>query len=128
MTRPAQVWDAIVPMATASMHPQDLHALGLWLAPGDLVTVQSSRDAVAIHVRRDDGTPPGAVFIPFAYYEAAAKLMTNAALDPFGKMPEVKYCAVRIARGGVPRMAAGYGTGAVPCANEPDTATPCAHS
>jgi formate dehydrogenase major subunit len=28
--------------------------------------------------------------------EAAANLLTNAALDPFGKIPEFKYCAVAI--------------------------------
>ena len=77
-----------------------------------MVTLQSRRGEVAIHVRRDDGTPSGAVFVPFAYYEAAANLMTNAALDPFGKIPEFKYCAVRVLRGGVPMAAAGYGTGA----------------
>ena len=47
-------------------------------------------------VRLDDGTPLGTVFIPFAYREAAANLLTNAALDPFGKIPEFKYCAVRV--------------------------------
>jgi formate dehydrogenase major subunit len=51
-------------------------------------------------VRRDDGTPTGAVFVPFAYYEAAANLMTNAALDPFGKIPEFKYCAIAVKAGG----------------------------
>ena len=40
--------------------------------------------------------PRGTVFIPFAYCEAAANLLTNAALDPFGKIPEFKYCAVRV--------------------------------
>ena len=64
-------------------------------------------------MRRDDGTPQGAVFIPFAYYEAAANLMTNAALDPFGKIPEFKYCAVAIRRDGQPAEVAGYGRGAV---------------
>ena len=59
------------------------------------------------------GTPPGAVFIPFAYYEAAANLMTNAALDPVGKIPEFKYCAVAVEPGGQVRQSAGYGTGAV---------------
>jgi formate dehydrogenase major subunit len=111
MTRRATVLDAIEPMATASMNGGDLEALGL--APGDVITVRSRRGEVAIHVRRDDGTPTGAVFIPFAYYEAAANLMTNAALDPFGKIPEFKYCAVHILRGGQPRPPAGYGTGAV---------------
>lgn len=59
----------------------------------------------------DPGAPT--VFISFAYYEAAANLMTPAALDPFGKIPEFKYCAVAIRRGGEPAGAVGYGTGAV---------------
>jgi formate dehydrogenase major subunit len=108
MTRRATVLDAIEPMATASMCGEDLAAVGL--EQGDVITVQSRRGQVAIHVRRDDGTPRGAVFIPFAYYEAAANLMTNAALDPFGKIPEFKYCAVAIRRGGTPAAISGYGT------------------
>lgn len=112
MTRRAAVLDAIEPMATASMNGADLQALGL--QPGDVATVRSRRGEVALHLRRDDGTPAGAVFIPFAYYEAAANLMTNPALDPFGKIPEFKYCAVQVVPGGTPRPAAGYGTGAVP--------------
>jgi formate dehydrogenase major subunit len=84
----------------------------LGVAPGDVITVASRRGAVAIHLRRDDGTPRGAVFIPFAYYEAAANLLTNAALDPVGKIPEFKYCAVAVTAGGTLREAAGYGTGA----------------
>lgn len=119
MTRRAQVLDAIEPIAMASMHPDDLQQMGL--APGDVVTVQSRRGEVAIHVRRDDGTPRGAVFVPFAYYEAAANLMTHAALDPFGKIPEFKYCAVRVVPGGTPEAAAGYGTGAVPCTDESES-------
>jgi formate dehydrogenase major subunit len=107
MTRRSEVLDALEPMATASLCGADLLALAV--QAGDVVTVQSRRGAVAIHVRRDDGTPPGAVFIPFAYYEAAANLMTNAALDPFGKIPEFKYCAVAIRRGGQAALAAGYG-------------------
>jgi formate dehydrogenase major subunit len=111
MTRRAVVLDAIEPMATASLCGADLVVLGL--EAGDVVTVQSRRGEVAIHVRRDDGTPRGAVFIPFAYYEAAANLMTNAALDPVGKIPEFKYCAVAIRRGGTPTFVAGYGTAAL---------------
>jgi formate dehydrogenase major subunit len=111
MTRRATVLDALEPIATASLCGDDLQALGL--APGDVITVQSRRGQVAIHVRRDDGTPRGAVFMPFAYYEAAANLMTNAALDPFGKIPEFKYCAVTIRRGGVARATAGYCCGSI---------------
>jgi formate dehydrogenase major subunit len=106
MTRRASVLDAIEPEATASLHGADMHKLDL--APGDTITVRSRRGEVAISVRRDDGTPQGAVFIPFAYYEAAANLLTNAALDPFGKIPEFKYCAVAVARGGTPAATTGY--------------------
>jgi formate dehydrogenase major subunit len=106
MTRRATVLDAIEPIATASLCGDDLQALGL--NAGDVITVQSRRGQVAIHVRRDDGMPKGAVFMPFAYYEAAANLMTNAALDPFGKIPEFKYCAVAIRRGGEALEIAGY--------------------
>ena len=109
MTRRAVVLDAIEPVATACMCASDLQALGL--QPGAVMTVESRRGAVVIHVRQDDGMPPGTVFIPFAYYEAAANLMTNAALDPFGKSPEVKDCAVAIRRGGQPALRPGYGTG-----------------
>ena len=108
MTRRARVLDAIEPMATASMNGQDMLTLGL--QPGDVLTVRSRRGQVSLHVRRDDGTPRGAVFIPFAYYEAAANLMTNPALDPFGKIPEFKYCAVAVSAGGVPARVPGYGT------------------
>ncbi|MBK6671932.1 MAG: formate dehydrogenase subunit alpha [Proteobacteria bacterium] len=106
MTRRAAVLDAIEPIATASMNGSDLQKLGL--SAGDTITVRSRRGEVSITVRRDDGTPDGAVFIPFAYYEAAANVLTNAALDPFGKIPEFKYCAVSISRGGTPLVAQGY--------------------
>jgi formate dehydrogenase major subunit len=49
-------------------------------------------------VRQDDAIPDGVVFIPFAFAEAAANLLTNPALDPFGKIPEFKYCAARVER------------------------------
>ena len=110
MTRRAAVLDALEPMATASMNGDDISAMGL--RPGDVVTLRSRRGEVALHLRLDDGTPQGAVFVPFAYYEAAANMMTNAALDPFGKIPEFKYCAVLVLAGGTPLPAGGYGTGA----------------
>jgi formate dehydrogenase major subunit len=94
MTRRATVLDALEPAATASLHSSELHRLGL--QPGDTVDIASRRGRVRLQVRQDDGTPLGTVFIPFAYQEAAANLLTNSALDPFGKIPEFKYCAVRI--------------------------------
>ncbi|MEQ1536508.1 MAG: formate dehydrogenase subunit alpha [Burkholderiaceae bacterium] len=106
MTRRASVLDALEPMATASLCGADMAAMGL--NAGDVITVKSRRGEVAIHIRRDDGTPRGAVFIPFAYYEAAANMMTNAALDPVGKIPEFKYCAVSITQGGNAALKTGY--------------------
>jgi formate dehydrogenase major subunit len=107
MTRRSGVLDAIEPLATASLCGADMAKLGL--QAGDVITVRSRRGQVTIHLRRDDGTPHGTVFIPFAYYEAAANLMTNAALDPVGKIPEFKYCAVAIEHGGIPPAVQGFG-------------------
>jgi len=104
------VLDALEPMATASINGLDLEEMSL--QPGDVVTLRSRRGEVVLHVRRDDGTPRGAVFVPFAYYEAAANLMTNAALDPVGKIPEFKYCAIQVLAGGTPHATPGYGSGA----------------
>ena len=108
MTRRATVLDAIEPLATVSMNGEDMTQLGV--SAGEVITVQSRRGKVGIHVRRDDGTPRGVIFIPFAYYEAAANLITNAALDPFGKIPEFKYCAVNLVKGGQAATVVGYGT------------------
>jgi formate dehydrogenase major subunit len=109
MTRRSAVLDAIEPEPTVSMHPLDLRDTGV--RPGEVVTVESRRGRISLFVRQDEGTPRGAVFIPFAYYEAAANLLTNPALDPFGKIPEFKYCAVRVSKGGKRPGDPGYGKG-----------------
>jgi hypothetical protein len=59
---------------------------------------RNQRGTVELAARQDDSVPDGVVFIPFAYVEAAANLLTNPALDPFGKIPEFKYCAARVDR------------------------------
>ena len=94
MTRRSAVLDALEPVATACLCGADIEALGL--VPGQRIRVRSRRGEVELLLRRDDGTAPGSVFIPFAYAEAAANLLTNAALDPFGKIPEFKYCAAAV--------------------------------
>jgi formate dehydrogenase major subunit len=109
MTRRATALDAIEPDPVALVHPQDLLALGA--RPGDVVTIESRRGTVALYARADDGTPRGAVFVPFCFYEAAINKLTNAALDPFAKIPEFKYCAVRVARGGEVGLQGSYGGG-----------------
>ncbi len=110
MTRRSGVLDAIEPEPTASLHPLDLKELGV--KAGEIVSVESRRGRISLYSRADQGTPRGAVFIPFAYYEAAANVLTNPALDPFGKIPEFKYCAVRVTKGGRAPANPGYGKGA----------------
>ncbi|MEP7262581.1 MAG: molybdopterin-dependent oxidoreductase, partial [Usitatibacter sp.] len=109
MTRRASVLDALEPLAVCSVHPLDLAAIGA--EGGDVITVASRRGEISLTARVDDGIPRGSVFIPFAYYEAAANLLTNAALDPFGKIAEVKYCAVRLRKGGTLQELGSYGGG-----------------
>ena len=96
MTRRASVLDALEPEAICEMAPNDLHRLGL--EPGDMVRLQSRRGAIETHVRMAGRVPEGVVFVPFCFAEAAANLLTNPALDPFGKIPELKYCAVKVER------------------------------
>jgi formate dehydrogenase major subunit len=57
--------------------------------------VITRRGSVELFARQDDAIPDGVVFIPFAFVEAAANLLTNPALDPFGKIPEFNFCAAR---------------------------------
>jgi formate dehydrogenase major subunit len=106
MTRRARVLDTIEPTPVASINPEDLQKLGV--SPGSAITVASRRGTISLSARADEGTPRGAVFIPFCYYEAAANLLTNPVLDPFGKIPEFKYCAVRVSAGGATSEVVGY--------------------
>ena len=111
MTRRTTVLDALEPDPTALIHPLDLDAIGA--KPGDVVTIESRRGEVHLFARADDGTPRGAVFVPFCYYEAAINKLTNPALDPFAKIPEFKYCAVRMRAGGEPPEQGSFGGGQV---------------
>jgi formate dehydrogenase major subunit len=111
MTRRTAVLDAIEPEPVASMNPQDL--TGLSVTPGEVITVESRRGRISLYARADDGTPRGAIFIPFCFYEAAANMLTNPVLDPFGKIPEFKYCAVRVTRGGTVMPVSSFGGGQV---------------
>jgi formate dehydrogenase major subunit len=96
MTRRANVLDTLEPEAVAFFSPKDLRRLNLWA--GDFVRLDTRRGAVEVKVRSDRDVPENMVFMPFCYAEAAANLLTNPALDPFGKIPEFKFCAVRVTR------------------------------
>ena len=111
MTRRAAALDFIEPEPVASVHPLDLERYGV--APGGTLTITSRRGSISLYARADDGMPRGAVFVPFCYYEAAANMLTNPVLDPFGKIPEFKYCAVKVTAGGAPLERLSFGGGSL---------------
>ncbi|MFD1157961.1 formate dehydrogenase subunit alpha [Roseovarius aestuarii] len=94
MTRRATVLDAVEPEANCSMHPSTLRKLGV--EPGDHVRLTTKRGSIEIMARADRAIAPDMVFLPFAYVEAAANILTNPAVDPYGKIPEFKFSAVKV--------------------------------
>jgi formate dehydrogenase major subunit len=93
MTRRAANLNAVEPIATACLNAQTLQRIGA--EPGQMLCISSRRGEINITARLDEGVADQTVFIAFAYAEAAANLLTNAALDPIGKIPEFKFCAVK---------------------------------
>ncbi len=94
MTRRSRVLDAIEPEPVINIHPEDLAGIGG--TEGDLLRVVSRRGELIAYARADSSMQREEIFIPFCYQEAAANLLTNEALDPYGKIPEFKYCAVQV--------------------------------
>lgn len=94
MTRRAPVLDALEPEASCSLHPATLRAIGI--RAGERVRLGTRRGDIEVMARADRAVAQGQVFMPFAYVEAAANMLTNPALDPFGKIPEFKYAAARV--------------------------------
>ena len=94
MTRRAKVLDAVEPEANASLHPKTLRAMGV--EPGEMIQLTTRRGSITIMARADRAVSEDMVFVPFAYVEAAANILTNPAIDPYGKIPEFKFAAVRV--------------------------------
>jgi formate dehydrogenase major subunit len=94
MTRRASNLDALEPAPTAALNPRTLAKLGV--RAGDRVRVVTRRGEIELWARADEALQDDMVFVPFAYVEAAANLLTNPQLDPYGKIPEFKYCAARV--------------------------------
>ncbi|MDK3071679.1 formate dehydrogenase subunit alpha [Sedimentitalea sp. JM2-8] len=94
MTRRASVLDWAEPEANASLHPQTLRKLGV--RPGDMIALETRRGRIEIMARADRAVATDMVFLPFAYVEAAANILTNPKLDPYGKIPEFKFSACRV--------------------------------
>ncbi|SLN26002.1 Putative formate dehydrogenase [Falsiruegeria litorea R37] len=94
MTRRSLVLDAVEPEANCSMNPRTLKLMGV--EPGEMVRLTTRRGSIDIMVRADRAIAEDMVFIPFAYVEAAANILTNPAIDPYGKIPEFKFSAIRV--------------------------------
>ena len=94
MTRRSKILDALEPEAVVSMNGSDIRRMEL--TPGDEVRVTTRRGTISLKLREDWELPQGLVFIPFCYAEAPANALTNPQLDPVGKIPEFKFCAVRV--------------------------------
>ena len=68
----------------------------LGLADGEMARVSSRRGTIVLATRVSHREARGNCFIPFHFREAAANLLTIDEIDPWGKIPEFKFCAVRI--------------------------------
>jgi formate dehydrogenase major subunit len=98
MTRHSPTLNAIEPDPVVMIHPEDLQKLGV--EPGEIITIKSRRGKISAYARADIGIQTGTIFMAFCYNEASANLITNEALDPSAKIPEFKFCAVKMTKGG----------------------------
>ena len=94
MTRRAGILDALEPEAFVALHPATLRRIGV--AAGGMVRLTTRRGTLALRARADRAVAEDCAFMPFAFVEAAANVLTNPQLDPFGKIPEFKFSAVRV--------------------------------
>ena len=94
MTRRATVLDHLEPEAIVSMNRWDMKRMSI--SAGEEVQVKTKRGSIVIKVRSDKEIPEGMVFIPFCFAEAAANVLTNPQLDPYGKIPEFKFSAANV--------------------------------
>ncbi len=94
MTRRSYALDAISPEAEVYMHPKDAADRGL--QHGEMVRARSRRGEIELRLRVSHREALGNCFIPFHFREAAANLLTIDEVDPYGKIPEFKFCAVQV--------------------------------
>ena len=98
MTRRSFALDAIQPEAHVYLNPDDAARMGV--TESAFVRVSSRRGTIELRARLSQRDTPGTCFIPFHFREASANLLTIDEIDPVGKIPEFKFCAVKIERAG----------------------------
>jgi formate dehydrogenase alpha subunit len=96
MTRRSEKLDREVPEGYVEISPEDAVQLGI--KKSGRVRVISRRGEIETRAWITRRVPPGTVFVPFHFAEAAANMLTNPAVDPVAKIPEYKVAAVRIER------------------------------
>jgi len=96
MTRKAKGLEALAPNPFVEVNPQDAKKLGV--KDGDQVKVSSRRGSIELAAKVDEKVDVGVIFIPFHYHEAVVNILTNPAMDPTAKIPELKVCAARLER------------------------------
>jgi formate dehydrogenase major subunit len=85
------------------LNPDD--AATMVVADGDFVRNSSRRGSIELRAKLSHRDTPGTCFIPFHFREAAANVLTIDEIDPFGKIPEFKVCAVKVEPAAVPEPA-----------------------
>jgi predicted molibdopterin-dependent oxidoreductase YjgC len=94
MTRRVEPIESHAGEPYVEINPYDSENLGI--RDGDVIAVQSRRGEISIKARVTPRVSEGTVFVPMHYREAAANVITNDAVDPYVKIPELKVCAVNI--------------------------------
>jgi formate dehydrogenase alpha subunit len=94
MTRLSQGAMQRYPESLVEINPQDGEKMGI--TDGQLVKITSRRGEVQAKAKLTERSAVGSIFMNFHFHEAAVNLLTNPALDPIGKIPEYKVCAVRV--------------------------------
>ena len=94
MTRRAQGPTERCPESLIEIHPDDAVKFGI--NEGQMVKVTSRRGKVEAKAQITEKSPQGTIFMNFHFAETAVNLLTNSALDPIGKIPEYKVCAVKL--------------------------------
>jgi predicted molibdopterin-dependent oxidoreductase YjgC len=94
MTRNTKALDCEVSEGFLEINPADAQALGL--LDGHKVKIASRRGAIETRVMITDRVEKGVVFMPFHFEEANVNKLTNTAVDPIAKIPELKVCAVKL--------------------------------
>jgi formate dehydrogenase major subunit len=98
MTRRSYALDTIAPEAHVYLNPDDAAEMGI--AEGDFARITSRRGSIELAAKLSHRDTPGTCFIPFHFREAAANVLTIDEIDPTGKIPEFKFCAVKVERAG----------------------------